>query len=332
MASLLKKLFFLALLGIALAAGWLAYFAHSPLRLASLPQEFALKHGSSLKSVARQLVEGGILSEPWQFIALVRVMGRESEIKAGNYLIDKQVSVLELVQKITRGDVTQSEVVFIEGWTFRQMRQALDANPRVRHDTLGLGDQEILARLGAAEPHPEGLFFPDSYYFSSGMSDLAILGRAYKLMQKQLAAAWQARAPNLPLASPYEALILASIVEKETGKASERAEIAGVFANRLRLGMRLQTDPTVIYGLGQNFDGNLRKRDLLADTAYNTYTRSGLPPTPIAMPGLASLQAATRPAETRALYFVGKGDGSHQFSANLDDHNRAVNRYQRGQR
>lgn len=201
-------------------------------------------------------------------------------------------------------------------------------NDAIRHLSVSYTDQQILKSIGAEETHPEGLFFPDTYYFSNGMSDLEILKRAYHAMRTKLNEAWTQREPGLPYKSPYEALIMASIIEKETGRAEERKIIAGVFVNRLRIGMRLQTDPTVIYGMGERFDGNIRRKDLQEDTAYNTYTRSGLPPTPIAMPGMASIEAALHPAKTQALYFVGKGDGSHVFSNTLAEHNRAVAKYQ----
>ncbi|MGB8078574.1 MAG: endolytic transglycosylase MltG, partial [Gallionella sp.] len=217
----------------------------------------------------------------------------------------------------------------IEGWTFKQLRESLNSSPDIVHTTLNLTDQEILQRIGAAENHPEGLFFPDTYYFAAGSNDLVIFKRAYQTMQKHLQQAWLTRAPDLPMKTPYEALVLASIVEKETGAPEDRSMIAAVFVNRLRRGMLLQTDPTVIYGLGDSFDGNLRKRDLLKDTSYNTYRRAGLTPTPISLPGVASLQAAMHPAKTDALYFVSRGDGSSQFSSTLTEHNRAVDRYQK---
>ena len=279
--------------------------------------------------VARQFADDKLIIEPWSFELLVRLFGKANEIKAGNYLLDSEITPYRLFLVITRGDVTQSQAVFIEGWTFRQMRKALDDNPAVRHDTLNLSEQEVLQRLDADATLAEGLFFPDTYNFSSGMSDLSILKRANHVMRNRLDEAWKGRAPDLPYASPYEALIMASIIEKETGQASERPLIASVFINRLRIGMRLQTDPTVIYGLGETFDGNLRKRDLTGDTPYNTYTRSGLPPSPIAMPGWESIQAALHPAKSSELYFVAKGNGAHQFSGSLVEHNRAVARYQR---
>jgi UPF0755 protein len=232
--------------------------------------------------------------------------------------------------KLTRGDVTQDEIVFVEGKTFRQLRAVLDAHAALRHDTAGLKDQEILVLINASEKHPEGLLYPDTYLFAKGSSDLAILKRAYRAMQQRLAIEWQRRDPLVPYATPYEALIMASIVEKETGRAEDRPSVSAVFSNRLRLGMMLQTDPTVIYGVGERFDGNLRKRDLQFDTPYNTYTRPGLPPTPISMPGLASIQVTLRPPKSDKLYFVARGDGTSEFSRNLDEHNRAVAKYQRG--
>jgi UPF0755 protein len=209
------------------------------------------------------------------------------------------------------------------------VRAALDADPGVRHNSAALSDAEIMAQLGAAGRNPEGLFFPDTYLFGKGTSDLDILKRAYKAMDRQLQAAWQQRAPDLPYRSPYDALIMASVIEKETGQSTDRALIGGVFVNRLRIGMMLQTDPSVIYGMGEKFDGSLRKKDLIKDTPHNTYTRTGLPPTPIAMPGQAALEAALNPAKTEALYFVARGDGSSEFSRTLTEHERAVAKYQR---
>jgi UPF0755 protein len=259
---------------------------------------------------------------------LARLLGRERDIKAGNYLLTQPMTPVELLEKLTRGDVTQAELRLIEGWTFAQFRAALDGSADLKHDTAGVEDAEILKRIQATEGHPEGLFFPDTYLFARGSSDLAVFRRAYRAMQRHLASEWNARAPNVPYKSPYDALIMASIVEKETGRPEERDQIGGVLVNRLRIGMRLQVDPTVIYGLGNSFDGNLKKAHLLEDGPYNTYTRAGLPPTPIAMPGRASLRAAMRPGKTDALYYVSRGDGTSQFSRNLNDHNRAVTKYQ----
>ncbi len=326
---LLKRLLYLTLAAVFLFTGWVAYRVNSPVQFSSLPYEFSVKPGSSLKSVANQLVEAGILPDAWSFILLSRLMGVASSLKAGDYEITASTSPLELLKRITKGDISQSEIRFIEGWTFSQLRQMLDQHPAVRHDTIGLSNSEIMKLIGANETAAEGLFFPDTYYFARGSSDAAILKRAYRAMQNHLNDAWAGRAVNLPLKDPYQALILASIVEKETGRESDRSMVASVFLNRLRLSMMLQTDPTVIYGLGDKFDGNLRKKDLLTDQEYNTYTRRGLPPTPIAMPGLASIQAVLNPAKTDALYFVAKGNGRSHFSNNLEEHNRAVSKYQK---
>ena len=324
----LRRLMLTMIIGALLFIAWMVYFAYAPVKLAESTVEVDLKAGSSLRSVAQQLVDQDILHEPLSFVLLVRVFGKASEVKAGNYLINSGISHYQLFEALTSGDTAQVSITFIEGWTFAQMRAALNKNDHIRHLTMAYTDEQIMDKIGAPQRSPEGLFFPDTYYFSRGMSDQDILLRAYQAMQSKLTQAWNGRQPGLPYKSPYEALIMASIIEKETGKSDERAMIAGVFLNRLRTGMRLQTDPTVIYGMGDKFDGNLRRKDLLTDSEYNTYTRSGLPPTPIAMPGLASIEAALHPASTKAFYFVGKGDGSHAFSATLREHNRAVQRHQ----
>lgn len=305
------------------------WYAYSPVAPQSLPFEFSLNQGSSLTTVARQFEQAGLAGDSRLFVAFARLQGRAGKIKAGVYQLDHAVSRMELLDMITQGNVSRSQIVIIEGWNFRQLRAALNASPNVRHDTLNLSDSEIMQRIGAAEAHPEGLFFPETYYVAAGSSDVELLKMAYRLMQKRLNEAWLARSPDSRLATPYQALILASIVEKETGTPGDRAMIAGVFVNRLRIHMLLQTDPTVIYGLGENFDGNLHKRDLTGDTPYNTYTRPGLPPTPIALPGAAAINAALHPANTDALYFVARGDGSSKFSSTLEAHNRAVNQYLR---
>jgi UPF0755 protein len=326
---MIRRLFFWTLLLILTAGGSLAYYSFRPLALDTLPLEFDLKRGSSLKVAAQDLQQAGVLSQSWPFVILVRLMGAAGELKAGSYSLTHAVSPYELAQMITRGDVNLRQVQVIEGWTFRQMRAALDANSYLAHDSQQMSDAELMQAIGAPEAHPEGLFFPDTYHFATGTSDLDILRHAYETMQQRLQAAWQSRDPELPLASPYQALILASIVEKETGAPFDRTKIAGVFVNRLRIGMMLQTDPSVIYGIGPQFDGNLRKRDLVQDTPYNTYRRAGLTPTPIALPSADALNAAMHPAHIDALYFVSRGDGSSYFSRNLNEHNRAVNRYQR---
>ncbi|MEQ1667647.1 MAG: endolytic transglycosylase MltG [Sulfuriferula sp.] len=315
-----------------LAVMWTAYFywyAHTPLVLKQAPLEFSLKPGSSLAVLNRDMVAAGVLTDTLRFRILARALGKANKIKAGYYTLNQALTPLQLLDKLTTGAVSLREIIFIEGWTFAQMRAALDAHPLVRHDTTSMSEEEVLRALDVPLQHAEGQFFPAKYYIDAGSSDVSILRRAYDTMQQHLQSAWATRDTGLPYATPTEALIMASIVEKETGAAIERPLIAAVFINRLRTGMRLQTDPTVIYGLGAHYDGNIRKRDLLTDTPYNTYTRTGLPPTPIAMPGHAALLAALHPAHSDALYFVAKGDGTHYFSTNLDQHNRAVARYQK---
>ena len=308
--------------------GWVGYFARTAVEVPAAARQFTVGQGATFRGVARELVAQGILYESTTFVLLGRLLGKTGAVKAGIYELPERITPYALIGKLARGEVLQSELTVIEGWTLAQMRAALDAHPGVRHDTDGLSDTELLERLKAPERHAEGLFFPDTYHFNTGASDLQILALAYQTMQSRLRAAWDSRDQGLPYTSPYEALIMASIVEKETGRPEERELIAGVLVNRLRIGMRLQADPTVIYGLGSGFDGNLTKSHLLEDGPYNTYTRPGLPPTPIAMPGGAALAAALRPAKTDALYYVSRGDGSSQFSRSLGEHNRAVTKYQ----
>lgn len=296
------------------------------------PLELEIEPGTTPRGVARAVVQAGFDTDARLLFWWFRLSGKDRGIKAGNYEIPPDTSPHALLQKLVRGEEALRAVTLVEGWSFRQLRQALARAEQLKSETEGLSDADIMVRLDRAGVPAEGRFFPDTYTYAKGSSDLAVLRRALHAMDRRLEAAWAQRAPDTPLKSAEQALILASIVEKETGRAEDRAQIAGVFTNRLRVGMLLQTDPTVIYGLGERFDGNLRKRDLQADTPYNTYTRAGLPPTPIAMPGRAALLAAVQPADTRALYFVARGDGSSHFSATLDEHNRAVNRYQRGQK
>jgi UPF0755 protein len=312
---------------IALAA-WLGFYAYRPIPLHAPSVDFSIKPGSGLRQAAGEALEQGVELDVERFVILGRILGRASKIKAGSYEINPGTTALGLLDKLTAGDVTQSAITFIEGWTFRDMREALGQNPDLQHDSKTLSDPEVMQRVGIAGELPEGRFFPDTYLFAKGSSDVAVLRRAYRAMQRNLNSAWERRDQGLPYATPYEALTLASIVEKETGQATDRSVVAGVFINRLRRGMLLQTDPTVIYGLGQHYDGNLHTRDLNTDTPYNSYTRSGLPPTPIAMPGMASLLAATHPATTEMLYFVARGDGTSQFSRTLAEHNKAVQKYQ----
>jgi UPF0755 protein len=326
---LLKFLFVTAFLVAAAIGGWFYFFAQARLDPPQTPFEFRVKQGASLRSVSRQLADAGVLPEQYSFWLLGRALDKTT-IHAGTYRLDKPLTPRELLEKLHRGDVVTISATFVEGITFAEMLRLLAANPSVKQTLSGLSQADVLKRVGVQEPHPEGWFFPDTYFFAAGSSDADILKRAHQTMKQKLAAAWEQRAPDLPYKSQYEALIMASIIEKETGKAEERPLIASVFVNRLRIGMRLQTDPTVIYGMGLSFDGNIRKRDLTNDTPYNTYTRDGLPPTPIAMPGWGSLIAAMKPDTSEKLYFVGKGDGSHYFSKSLEEHNRAVAKYQLG--
>ena len=331
MKRLFFRVFVVALIGVLAAVAGLAWFAHSPVGLRQSPLDFTIEPGSGMRQVARQLTDAGIDTWPGALVLLARVTRQANGIKAGSYEVEAGVTPLVLLTMLTRGDVSQAELALIEGWNFRQFRAALDRHPDLRHDSAGLSDTELLTRIGADASHPEGQFFPDTYLFSRRSSDLEVLRRAHRQQQKILQREWGKRAEGLPYPTPYEALIMASIVEKETGQAADRPMVASVFINRLRSGMLLQTDPTVIYGIGPAFDGNLRKRDLQTDTPYNTYTRPGLPPTPISMPGVAALRAVLNPPSTEYLYFVARGDGSSAFSRTLAEHNRAVARYIRKQ-
>ncbi len=324
-------LFVMAVTLIALASAAVRY-AKSPLALPATPFEFTVEKGTSLKGLARQLSDADLFAEPYGMWLLGRFTDRANGLQAGKYRLEAAISPMDLLIKINNGDVVKVSITFVEGITFREMRAALEADPNLKITLRGVKAADILKKLGAPETHPEGLFFPDTYLFSAGSSDLDILRASYQAMQKKLNEAWAQRSEGLPYRNAYEALIMASIIEKETGRADERPLIASVFLNRLRIPMRLQTDPTVIYGMGERFDGNIRRRDLTADTPYNTYTRDGLPPTPIAMPGLDAVKAALQPVKSDRLYFVAtkRGDGSHAFSRTLDEHNRAVAKYQLG--
>ncbi|MDP2881317.1 MAG: endolytic transglycosylase MltG [Azonexus sp.] len=327
---LLVKISLSIILLLATAAGSLWWWASQPLQLRSSPLDFRVTAGSSLRSAITQMREAGIDINPTLLATLARLNRADTAIKAGSYAVKTGVTPLQLLNKLLKGKVTQGELTLVEGWTFRQWRGRMDKHPDLSHETSGLSEAQIIAQLGLNVRSLEGQLFPDTYLFDKQSSDLELLARANRAMLRKLDAEWAERAAGLPYKTPDEALVMASIVEKETGREADRNLVAAVFVNRLRKGMLLQTDPTVIYGLGESFDGNLRKRDLQTDTPYNTYTRSGLPPTPISMPGQASLRAALNPAQSDALYFVARGDGSSQFSQTLDEHNNAVNRYQRG--
>ena len=325
---MVKTLFTLAVIAVAALAAYSAWYLGSPVTIRNYPVEIEIPRGAGFRAAMEQLEKSGVSMRRREFELLARTLGKGRGIKAGSYEIAQPLTPVQLLDKLTRGDATQAELRLIEGWTFAQFRVALDASPYLRHDTKDMADAQILARLQAPEAHPEGLFFPDTYLFAKSSSDIAVLRRAYRAMARHLKREWEAREPGVPYPTPYDALIMASIVEKEAGQAGERELIAGVLVNRLRIGMRLQVDPSIIYGLGAAFDGNLKRTHLAEDGPYNTYTRAGLPPTPIAMPGLASVRAAMRPGKTNAMYYVSRNDGSSHFSRTLEEHNRAVARYQ----
>jgi UPF0755 protein len=323
-------LLLVVVIGAAGAWGWRELAR--PLALPASPYDFDVREGASLSSVARQLATAGVLPHPAWLTTYARLTGVDRHIKAGSYEVETGITLRGLVAKLTQGDVTQASITIVEGATFAQMKETLRANPGIRNTVLDLPDPALLAQVGVAGDNAEGLFFPDTYFFARHSADVALLKRAARMLDARLQAQWSKRDAGLPLATPYEALILASIVEKETGRPADRPNVASVFVNRLRLGMPLQTDPTVIYGMGGAFDGNLRKRDLATDSPYNTYLRPGLPPTPIALVSQASLDAVMHPPPTRYLYFVSRGDGSSAFSATLAEHNQAVAKFQRGAR
>ncbi|SNS78494.1 UPF0755 protein [Noviherbaspirillum humi] len=325
------KKFFVFLLTLAVVVAGTGYFwATQPIiTVDEEPIEFTVLPGGGVRGSAEQIAKAGVPIQPLLFEVLARLTGKGSKLKAGSYELKPGTTPLGLVDQLARGQFAQESLAIIEGWTFRQMRQAVAQHPGLKHDTAQMSDKELLAKVAPGYKAAEGLFFPDTYLFAKGSSDIQVYRQAHALMQKRLSDEWARRDPAVPYKSPYEALIMASIVEKETGQRSERGLIAAVFVNRLKQGMLLQTDPTVIYGMGDKFQGNIRKRDLETDTPYNTYTRPGLPPTPIALPGAESLAAALRPAQSDALYFVARGNGTSEFSRTLADHNRAVNKYQR---
>jgi len=307
-----------------------AWWAMRPLTLANQTVDISIEPQTTVRGIAQVVADAGVDVEPVLLYGFFRLSGQSRKLRAGSYEISQGESLLDLLRKLSRGEESLKAVGLIDGWTFKQFRAALAKAPNLNHDSQGLSDAELMARLGKPGVPPEGHFFPDTYTYGKGASELRVMERALHAMDKQLAAAWAQRDTSIILKSPDEALILASIVEKETGKESDRGMISSVFHNRLRINMPLQTDPTVIYGMGDAFDGNLRRADLLSDHPWNTYTRKGLPPTPIAMPGRNALRATMHPDSSKALYFVARGDGSSVFSETLEAHNAAVNRYQRG--
>lgn len=328
--GLFKKMLILGVVAALMAAAGAGYWATSPILEVGEPaREFAIESGSSVNGAVNQIAAAGVPVNSTLFLLLARLSGKSAKIKAGHYELKPGTSPLKLLDQLVRGQFAQESLAIIEGWTFRQMREAIAAHPALKHDTVQLSERELLEKVAPGYKFGEGLFFPDTYLFAKGASEIQIYRQAHTQLIRRLNKSWAERDTSLPYKTPYEALVMASIVEKETGAPSDRSMIAGVFVNRLKRGMLLQTDPTVIYGMGEKYNGNIRKRDLETDTPYNTYTRAGLPPTPIALPGAAALAAAFNPAPTDALFFVSRGDGSSEFSNNLNDHNRAVNKYQR---
>ncbi|MBC7857802.1 MAG: endolytic transglycosylase MltG [Burkholderiaceae bacterium] len=327
--AFIKTILVSALILALAGGGGFAYWARQPITTGEPAIEFTISPGSGAHAAGQQIAEAGVPVQPLLFNLLARATMKSSRLKAGAYELKPGTTPLRLIDQLVRGEFAQETLTIIEGWTFRQMRQAMAAHKGLKHDTAALSDEALMAKISEVYKRPEGLFFPDTYLFAKGSSELQIFKQSHALLMTRLQEAWAKRDPALPYKNAYEALTMASIIEKETGQKSERGMIAGVFVNRLRRGMLLQTDPTVIYGMGDKYEGKIHKRDLETDTPYNTYTRAGLPPTPIALPGVQSLAAALGPADTAALYFVSRGDGTSQFSANLPDHNRAVNQYQR---
>lgn len=329
---MLHRLIGILIISISFTLAWLMMdfnqFTERPLELPPEGDVYTLKPGTSVSGLARELEHRGYLTDPLYLRLLARWKGLAHKIKAGEYRLRPGTTPEQLLEQLVAGKVTTYSLTLVEGWSFQQVLQALSRHQALQHTLEGLSGETIMQRLGYAGEHPEGRFLPDTYHFPRGSSDLDLLRRAYSSMAQLLEAEWQKREQGLPLNSPYEALILASIVEKETGLAEERPQIAGVFIRRLKKGMLLQTDPTVIYGMGADFDGNIRRRDLRRDTPYNTYLHKGLTPTPIAMPGADAIRAVLHPKPGKSLYFVAKGDGSHYFSDTLKQHNQAVRKYQ----
>lgn len=332
MRRFFSKIVMFTLLLVVVVGAWFGMdmknFLAAPMTLPEEGVVIEVQPGSNLTRIVNDLSQKNIINKPHYLRWYAKWQEGADKIHTGEYKIEPGTSPKEFLAMLIAGKVLQYSITVVEGWTFKQMMQAVNDNPYLSHELEGLNDEAIMTKLGYKGQHPEGRFLPDTYAFPRGMSDIAFLNRAYQAMENYLAAAWPDRDVGIPVKSPYEVLILASIVEKETGLASERKAIAGVFSRRLQKRMRLQTDPTVIYGMGDSYKGNIRKRDLLADTPYNTYRIFGLPPTPIAMPGRDAIDAVLHPAEGNELYFVSKGDGSHHFSATLEEHNEAVIKYQ----
>ena len=316
---------FLASACVALTSYWVL----TPMSLSASTVDLSIEPQTPVRGIAQAVADAGVKVQPVLLYAFFRASGQSRKLRAGSYELSEGNTPLDLLRKLTRGEESLKAISLIDGWTFRQFRTALAKAEGIKHDTKDLSDDELMAKLGMAGMAPEGRFFPDTYTYGKGTSELHVMQRAANAMTKQLAAAWGQRQSDIQVKTIDEALILASIIEKETGRESDRTTISRVFHNRLALGMPLQTDPTVIYGMFDNFDGNLRRADLRSDHPWNTYTRKGLPPTPIAMPGRNALKAAVQPAPSNALYFVAKGDGTSHFSATLEEHNAGVNRYQR---
>ena len=325
-----KRLFLLLVVLAAAAAGAAFWWLQHPLTLAHDEVEVSIEPGTPVREIVRLWRDAGVEDQPELIYQWFRWSGDAKRIRAGSYLIGPGATPRTLLEKMVRGDEELETVHIIDGWTIKQMRAALAAAPGLKQTTAGMTDDELMAAIGAPGTKAEGRFFPDTYVYSRGVKDVLVLKRAHDALERQLQAAWALRAADSPLKSADEALTLASVVEKETGAASDRGKVAAVFSNRLRLGMPLQSDPTVIYGMGAAYDGNIHKSDLQTDTPYNSYTRTGLPPTPIALPGRDALRAAVRPDASKALYFVSRGDGTSVFSETLNAHNAAVNQYIRG--
>ena len=322
--------FLIIIFSLLLAWAWMEYdsFKENPMTLPAHGLVYDFQPGSSVTSLAADLAAKGIIARPLMLRLLARLTHQADRLKAGEYRIPQGTTPVQLLQILSSGKVIQYTLTLVEGWTFRQVMAAVQADKALRHTLAGLSDPEIMQRLGYPDQHPEGRFYPDTYHFPRAETDAAFLKRAYRRMQQVLADEWTQRAKELPFETPDQALILASIVERETGLPEERARIAGVFIRRLQKGMLLQTDPTVIYGMGERYDGNIRRRDLETDTPYNTYMRKGLTPTPIAMPSRAAIHAVLHPQDGNELYFVATGNGGHYFSNTLSEHNQAVQKYQ----